>query len=231
MKEVKNLEAIIFDVDGVLYSLPQSGKNNSIFSTSFYREVKERGIAFISQKLRVEINKGKEIWERIFEKYGGNISIGLEKEFGIDRYEYFNNVWNINPSIYIPYESVEEVRRYIKRIRVRKGILSNAPRVWVENVLRYFSILEDFEWIYTGESDIRKPDKRIYLYILDYFRAKPEEIVIIDDEPQYLLTPKELGFLTGLVCTENYEEIKFDFYGRNLIEILEKLNEIYKIFG
>jgi len=199
------------------------------FSSSFYKEVRERGINFISQKLGVDISKAKEIWERIFKKYNGNISIGLEKEFGIDRYEYLNNVWNINPSAYIPYESVEEVRKYIKRIRIRKGILSNAPRVWVENVLNYFAILEEFEWIYTGESDIRKPDEKVYLYILDYFRAKPEEIVIIDDEPQYLLTPKKLGFLTGLVSAENDEEVKFDFYGKNLIEILEKVNKIYKI--
>lgn len=177
MKKLK-VEVIIFDVDGVLYEFWDRGKNNSIYLTPFYREIRRRGIKFISIKLGKNPKESEKIWEEIFKKYNGDVSIGLEKEFGIGRYDYFEYTWDLPPERYLISNS--RVINFIKEIRLRKGILSNAPTVWVRNVLKFLSLENKFEWIHTGDGEIRKPDLGVY-------------------EPKYLRVAKKIGFVTALV--------------------------------
>ena len=40
-------------------------------------------------------------FDRILVDYNKELSIGFEKEFGINRYEYFNNAWNLDTNKYM----------------------------------------------------------------------------------------------------------------------------------
>ena len=54
---MEKLELVIFDMDGTLYKFKGSGKDNAIYQTDFYREVKDRGIKFLIEKFKASFSQ------------------------------------------------------------------------------------------------------------------------------------------------------------------------------
>ncbi len=193
-------ELIIFDMDGTLYTFDSSGKDDAIFNTGFYREIEQRGIEFIMRRLSIPTEKAREIRETIFRDYNGDMSIGLETEYGIGRSDYFGFVWNVDPSRYITVD--EELRELMRSIQCKKALLTTAPQVWANKVLQRLSIDDQFDGLWFGDGDIRKPDRRAYSQVTDSLNVKPERTLIVEDEPKYLKPAKELGMTTLLIGSE-----------------------------
>lgn len=191
---------IIFDLDGTLYRFPGSGSDRGIFRTGFYREVRENAAGFVSEVLGTDRGYAKGIIESISKRYDGDISIGLEKEFGIDRFDYFRGAWDIDAGKYI--EPDPDLREALSMIPCRKAVLTSAPLVWAENALERLGIKDAFSGVWSGEYDIRKPDKMAYMQVYGYFGVSPKEVMIVEDEPMFLLPAKELGMTTVLVGGE-----------------------------
>ena len=193
-------ELIIFDMDGTLYKLSSKG-DGAMFKTKFYTEVEKKGIDFISTRLGLSKTQAARIRQDIFKEYNGDVSIGLEEDFRLDRTEYFNEVWDINPAPYI--SKNKELPSLIERIVGKKAVLTAAPRVWAKNVLNYLEIGDLFNGMWFGEGDIRKPDPEAYLQITNAFNVNPRNTVMIEDEPTYLKPAKELGMTTILIGTNS----------------------------
>ena len=64
--------------------------------------------------------------------------------------------------------------------------------------------------IISSEIGMAKPDKEFYEYALDLLKAKPEEVIFIDDSIENIATAEELGFNTILFSdtVSAIEEIK-----------------------
>jgi len=190
------IKAIIFDMDGTLYQF--RGGGTSFFETGVFEEVKRSGIRFLIEKLRVSKRDAEAIWLRIKKEFDNDISIGVETEFGINRYEYFDTVWNIDASKYV--EENAALRPVLNNLAAKKVLLTNAPRVWAKAVLKQINVLDIFDNLFFGEGDIRKPGQGAYLQIAKSLGVEPSEMLMVgNDEDEDLRTASKLGIKTILI--------------------------------
>lgn len=107
------------------------------------------------------------------------------------------------------YNDVKE----ISDIPYEKAILTDSARLSVEN-----SGLKNFGEIFTPvETKSLKPDPKVFLTVINYFKLKPEECVMVgDDIERDLISAKELGMKTILIDRENkypnYQGIKINSF-------------------
>jgi len=104
-KKIK--KAIIFDMDGTLYEF----KEGSFKKSALKKVVFKNAIKYIAENLKKNNKEAKLILRGILQNNDENISLGLEKQFGLNRYDYFKKVWDI------------PAKNYIKKDRAIKAIL------------------------------------------------------------------------------------------------------------
>lgn len=214
-------DLIIFDMDGTLYNFVDSN-DGTILGSKFYKEVEENGIKFIEQKLSVSQEEAAVIRQRIFGEYGGDISIGLEKEYRISKSEYFQNVWDIDASKYLDRD--QKLIDILSDIKSKKAILTSAPSVWAENALRQLGIYGLFDSISFGDGNIRKPDAEAYAQVINYFGTDPKRTLVVDDEQKCLEEAKRLGLRTMLKSQSNMGSQGTDYSIREIYEIAKYLS-------
>lgn len=196
------VKLVLFDLDGTLYDK----SNKTFLNTPIYKEIIGKQINFISKKTGIEFDKATELRKKLITDYNYLLSIGLEKEFNIQRKEYYSNVWNIEPGKYI--EKNPELPKTIQLIKIRKAILTNSPLIWANRVLNWLGVSRFFERVYTGDIGARKPQKEAFERAARDFNVNFNEILMIGDELENdILAAKELGIKT--ICVGNYGEADF----------------------
>ena len=195
---MKNKLFLIFDMDWTLYRF----ESKDFSSSKFNSDAKERAYQFLSDKLGISLDEGKQKYLLVKDKYAGEVSIGVEKEFGISRYEYFDKVWSPDPEGYI---SKVSLREFMLPFKENSAILTAAPRTWAKKVLEYIDIYDLYEnSLFTGEPDIRKPNPLAFKQVLDYFRISPNRAVSIgDQEDNDILPAKSLGMKTIIIRSKS----------------------------
>ncbi|MCW1309767.1 MAG: HAD-IA family hydrolase [Candidatus Nanoarchaeia archaeon] len=194
LQDILNTQLFIFDLDGTLYSF----KEGSFEQSDFAKEIRDRSVDFIASKLGTTKQEAERIREYINSRYGGEISIGVEKEFDIPRDEYFNYVWDIDARKYLSKD--EKLVDLLRRIPGKKVILTTAPKIWAERALKALGVDGLFDDIFTGEPDVRKPNPEAFRQILEKYRCKPKDAVMIGDSPKEDIIPaRKLGIETILI--------------------------------
>lgn len=189
---------VILDMDGTLYKFDQ-GSGNTFSGSQFYADIKDNVYDFLMDKLGLSRDEALREFARIKTQYNGEISLGVEQEFGINRNEYFGATWNLNPEKYITRD--DELPEAIEQVRGRVALLTAAPRVWAVNVLAYLNIEKMFgDNIFTGEPDLRKPNPLIFDYVATSMNAKPSDVYSIGDQEESDIIPaKSIGMRTVFV--------------------------------
>ena len=86
-------------------------------------------------------------------------------------------------------------------------LLSNYPDKLADMHWKRFSFLPEVDgYIISAKVKLAKPDKKIYLMLMDRYRLMPEECVFIDDREDNLVPARELGMET--IHFKSYEELK-----------------------
>lgn len=188
---------IIFDMDGTLYDF----KEGSFKFSKLQKVILRRAKLYIANRLGKNQEEAGDILQKIIDEHGEHISSALEKLFGLDRYDYFNTVWNIpaknfiNPNPYLK----STLRTLVKQYDM--ALVSDAPQIWIHHVLKELKI-EDFFLgkIFSGESDIRKGFRNAFQIVTSNLGRRPEECVVVGDQEQTDIIPaKKLGALAILV--------------------------------
>lgn len=210
-------EYLLFDLDGTLYHF----KGGSYSRSGLRKEVHKRAIKLISKKTGYTKAKSKRILISIIKKYGEDISIGLERQYSINRYSYFNSVWNIPAKLYVTFDKKISKTLHVIARHYRCILISDAPSVWIHNVLRFLKIEECFKnRIYSGEGNIRKGFGNAFNQILKQKNIKPENCITIGDQEKTDIIPaKKIGIKTILI-SRRYQKTKADFQIKNFSEIL-----------
>lgn len=192
---------IIFDLDGTLYKF--RGDEDTFAQTQFYSDLKQHICDYISHNQTVTKHQAEDILENINTKYAGELSIGFEKEYGIDRYEYFRRTWGeLQPENYV--SSDTQLTQELENFRGNILLLTAAPRIWAERVLNHLGIQELFEdLIISGEPDIRKPDPAVFQQAKTLLGVEYECITSIGDQDYSDIVPaKKLGMRTIRIGAE-----------------------------
>src|SRR3989338_2837269 len=197
VKKPNGKKLIIFDLDGTLYPLV----GGSYDSSPLKRRVLANAVKFISEKLSKSKVEAQAVLETVQKKYGEQISIGLEKDYGLSRYDYFNTVWNISTRGIVK-----------KKLALRKVLLelqktytlvlvSDAPQVWIKNVLAALSVEDIFQdGIFSGEGGRRKGFGNAFSAIVRKYKIRPADCVAVGDQEETDILPaKQLGMRTVFV--------------------------------
>lgn len=213
-------KAIIFDLDGTLYPL----RGGSYGTSPLKKYVLEKALIYIADKLNKTKIEAKEILNGISTKYQENISLGVEKEFGLDRYDYFKTVWNIPAKLVVSQEP--DLRKNLLKLKeyYRFILASDAPLVWIKNVLVELKIDDLFrDSIFSGESDIRKGNGTAFSYIMKSLGLKPAECISVGDQEKSDIIPaKELGLATIFISPAKKSSLA-DFNVRSIEALTNRL--------
>jgi FMN phosphatase YigB (HAD superfamily) len=103
--------------------------------------------------------------------------------------------------------------------RYRTFLLSNNNEIHYHAILDYLNVrfnLKDnssfFEKDYYSHlMGMRKPDKEIFEFVVDFHGLNPEETLFVDDSSQHIATATNLGFKTQLISSDD-----------NLVSFLER---------
>jgi FMN phosphatase YigB (HAD superfamily) len=190
----------IFDMDGTLYRF--DGRDGSVFTESrFYKDVRAKVYEFF--RIRLGLNQEASVleYERIKTSYQGEVSLGVEKEYGINRYEYFRYTWDFDPGEYIVKDT--DLAEKFEVLQGRIALLTAAPRVWAVNVLAYLDLTVAFGInVFTGEPDLRKPDPRVFSSIALELGADPRMVFSLGDQEETDILPaREAGMRTVRIGT------------------------------
>lgn len=209
-------------MDGTLYGF-QGDKSANFSDSNFYIILKQRAINFMSRTQNINNNDAITELEKLSDEFNGEISIGMETKYGISRYEYFNDVWDINPEDYIKKDSL--LYDALFAFDDRAILLSSAPRIWIDKVLNYLNLKNIFgERIYSGEPDIRKPDKRAFDNILQDIDCVPRLVISIGDQNKSDILPaKSVGMKTIIIGPEKQDA---DFKATDIYEAIKILKEV-----
>lgn len=217
---------IIFDMDGTLYSFKEGSFGDSSFRKKVLSNVKE----FIKNRLRKTDEEADSLLREIEKEYGESISIALENKFNINRYDFFNTVWDIPAEQYI--QQSHELKILMVKLREKYDFLlvSDSPRVWINHVLRELSINDLFEKdnVYSGEGDLRKSFNNIFQAILKKYQIDPENCISIGDQEETDIVPaKNLGMKTVFVSSGGIKSLVADYSLCSILEV-EKVLSIIK---
>ena len=168
--------------------------------------------------------EAKNIFEKILINYNYEISIYFEKEFNINRYEYFGFAWNLDANKYIKQNKKLKHILALLSTKYKLAVVTDAPKIWAEKVLIRLDIIKMFrENIFTGESNIRKSFGNAFLAIAKHLGVSVSECVVVGDDKQNDIDfAKEIGMKTIYIGDEPYEQSDYS---------IKDVCEIDKIFG
>lgn len=196
-KNTKRRKLIIFDLDGTLYAL----RGGSYARSPLRRRVLRNAERFIAKRLATNKKDSRQVLLDIQEKYGEQISIGLEKEYGLDRYDYFNTVWDISArGIVRKPPQLSEILGTLRREH-RLALVSDAPRVWIDHVLKELGIQSFFRGrIFPGEGNRRKGFDNAFQEVAKMLKTNPRDCIAVGDQEKTDIIPaRKLGMLTVFV--------------------------------
>ena len=218
MKNLKNIEFFIFDLDNTLYS----------GQTKVFERIDKRMSVYISKKLNVDLIKAKEIQKKYFYESGTTLS-GLMKHNNIDPYEFLNFIHDIDIS-WLSKDLL--LREELIKIKEKKYIFTNGSYSHANNITKQLGIEDLFDGIFdiTDADFIPKPSIEPYKKIIKKFNLDPKKTLLIEDIAHNLKQAKSLGMKT--VWLENSETFAskdkdrpyIDYKIKNLSSFLQEIN-------
>ncbi|MCL5961353.1 MAG: HAD family hydrolase [Chloroflexi bacterium] len=133
-----------------------------------------------------------------------------------------------------PADNVREVLRALKGLGLRMGVVSNMtnlPEMMVRDlermrILQYFDVT-----VFSSETRVRKPDKRIYLAALNVIQSIPEKTVFVGDRiKEDVLGPQALGMKAVLTHQFRQEQLNGSRPEKVILDLAEMLDFV-KLVG
>lgn len=174
------IKVLIFDIGGVL---------NKINFSRFYEEVSfEYGInksdfENYERKLRHHLDLGEFDLDIFFEKLELKFNKKINRTFYLNKL-HDNVKWN--------YDILEFIDENLKK-KYQIVILSNNSKLFINKEI--FDFLSKYfdKQFYSFDLKLKKPDKKIYLKVLENLNIQASECVLIDDKQKNLISAKNLG--------------------------------------
>ncbi|MBI3412547.1 MAG: HAD family phosphatase [Candidatus Aenigmarchaeota archaeon] len=190
------IRAVVFDCGGVfvvdgVYEMSKSVIKE--FSLD-YEGVKK---FFIENFRRMFVGEFSEhvFWERFKQQFGVGVSVA-----------YLSNRLH---ELYTIQEPVKELAIRLKSNGYKVGFLSNSVKEIAHYAEQVYKINEFFDFgVYSHEVGVRKPMREIYALLLEKARCNPNEIVFVDNEPEYVEAANSVGikgvlFTSPTMCIES----------------------------
>ena len=192
----QNIKAVLFDLGKVIVDFdftPAFGR----LSRHCAKKPHEIREYFLRSGLEVLYDGGKissaEFYRKIKTDLGHSLDYGRFKKI-------WNEVFTLN----------KETGRLIKKLkrRYRLVLISNTNALHYKYLCGRYTVLEHFDrHILSYKEKIRKPDEKIYRTAIRACRAKPHEILYIDDRSDLTEAARALG-IHSFTFRNNHGELR-----------------------
>ena len=218
MKELKNIEYFIFDLDGTCY----------LQLEEVFGQVSKRMGEFISIKLNIDLKKAKEIQKEYFHKYNTTLN-GLILNNKVDAHEFLKYVHDIDIS-FLKKDKI--LREELIKLKAKKYIFTNGSHDHILNVTRHLGIEDLFDgmWDIVDSKFNPKPLIEPYNMLIKKFNINPEKAIFIDDIAKNLESAKKNGMKTAwLINNEDWgkkdaDKSYIDYRIKSLPSFLQEIN-------
>jgi putative hydrolase of the HAD superfamily len=222
-----DISLLIFDMDGTLYDAKRKKSDPEYYRNHFFLHIQRNALALLRKRLHVDEKAALGLWCDVGEKYNKEYSIGIEKEYKIDRSVFFKKTWNFHVEDYVKKD--RQLRDILIRMHIKKALLTAAPEYWATKVLKRLNIRDLFSAVYFGDGDIRKPNPAAYLSILKQCKTAAKDALYIDDEIRFLIPAKKLGMKTAFIdnvgiSVSEEEAAYIDYRAKNIKDLLTMLS-------
>lgn len=147
--------------------------------------------------------EGANAMRRFFwERYGTTMR-GLVRHYGEDPRKFIRETHHF-PELDPMVVGENALHHALARLQGRRLVFSNAPRHYVEEVLRVLGVRRFFDAVWTIESTRFRPKPAFqgFRRLLREHDLAPHRCVLVDDMPENLRTAKRLGMSTVWVSPE-----------------------------
>ena len=206
MKNFKNKKYLLLDLDGVCY-----GKHNNYSLERVFGQVSKRMTMFISEKLKIDMNKAKELQTNYFYKYNTSLN-GLMIHHDIIPEEFLKYVHTIDLS----FMKEDKVMRYeLEKLDMEKFIFTNGSAEHAENILTHLGIYDlfgrDKVFDIKDAGYVPKPEAKTFDSMVKRFGINPKETIYIEDIAKNLSIGYERGCTTvWLINDEHFGKMDSD---------------------
>ena len=206
MKNFKNMKYLVLDLDGVCY-----GKHNNYSLEKVFGQVSNRMTKFISEKLKINKKKAKELQTNYFYKYNTSLN-GLMIHHGIPPQEFLKYVHNIDLS-FMKKDII--MRNELEQLNMEKFIFTNGSAEHAKNILTHLGIYDLFgrEKVFDIEDAeyVPKPEAKTFDLMTKKFGINPKETIYIEDIAKNLSIGHKRGCSTvWLINDEHFGKMDSD---------------------
>lgn len=187
---MKNINYLIFDIGGVLVNHFASLKK-----IAHQLDLSEEKTISLFKKHTDDLDSGRLSWTKFEHIFYDSLQPTLHLHESL--LEAFINNFMI----------IEETHRFITEIksRFKIGILSNMDRD-VYSYVQKRHCIPDIAYcceVISAEVGFIKPDRKIFEYTLQVIKARPEEVLFIDDKIENIQGARQAGWKGTVFDTQN----------------------------
>jgi putative hydrolase of the HAD superfamily len=182
----------IFDLDNTLHDA----------QVHIFPSMHDQINAYLMRRFDVDAEGANDMRRGFWQRYGTTMN-GLMRHYGTDPREFLAATHQF-PELADMVVHEAAVRHALARLPGRKLIFSNAPRRYVEDVIRALGVARFFDAVYTIESTRfrGKPALAGFRMLLRRHDLDPRRCALVDDMLENLRTAKRLGMATVWVSRE-----------------------------
>jgi putative hydrolase of the HAD superfamily len=158
--------------------------------------------AYLMRRFSLDEPGANDMRRFFWERYGTTLR-GLVRHHGEDPKKFIRETHRF-PELDAMVVGEHALGHALARLRGTRLVFSNAPRHYVEQVLRALGVARYFDAVYTIESTRYRPKPALqgFRVLLRAHDLDPHRCALIDDMPENLRAAKRLGMSTVWVSSE-----------------------------
>ena len=158
--------------------------------------------AYLMRRFSIDGDGANDMRRFFWERYGTTLR-GLVRHHGEDPKKFIRETHRF-PELDAMVVGERALGHALARLQGKRLVFSNAPRHYVEQVLRSLGVARYFDAVYTIESTRYRPKPAFqgFRVLLRAHDLDPHRCALIDDMPENLRAAKRLGMSTVWVSSE-----------------------------
>lgn len=122
-----------------------------------------------------------------------------EKELPEENFEKIKNLWEDSQNYVNIFPEVKDVLERLKK-KYKLVIVSNSAEEEANLALEKFDLKKYFDYIVIScQVELAKPNPKIFQLVLDHFKVKPEEIILVGDNLEMDIVPARILGIKGIL--------------------------------